>query len=253
MNEELENVKLALQNINDMVDIKSNPVVSSFLVGPVKAIPVIGDLINSSADVLLDEFQKRKQAELIDVILSDSTAITTDMVNDVEFIINYAKVVEAVRRLATNDKVKFFGNLIKNGYLAGEHIDNSEFEEFSDILNTMSYREIRYLVDYKIFCEAQDKNKKCKSAKTIGKNTYYNRWNYFCGDYIKENHISKDELYHAFVRIKQTGFLEEEFETDGGDVDQDNYSFDSLSIDSTGFYITKNFLTFYDMVLKMNE
>ena len=105
MNEELESVKLSLQNINDIVDIKGNPVVSSVLMAPVKAIPIIGDLIDSSADALLDDFQKKKEQELIDVILTNSTAITTEMVNDVEFIINYARVVEAVKRLATNDKI----------------------------------------------------------------------------------------------------------------------------------------------------
>lgn len=87
MNEELESVKLSLQNINDIVDIKGNPVVSSVLMAPVKAIPIIGDLIDSSADALLDDFQKKKEQELIDVILTNSTAITTEMVNDVEFII----------------------------------------------------------------------------------------------------------------------------------------------------------------------
>lgn len=107
MNEELENVKLSLQNINDMVDIKNNLIVSSVLMAPVKAIPIIGDLIDSTADKLLDDFQQKKEQELIDVILTNSTAITTEMVNNVEFIINYARVVEVVRRLATNDKVKF--------------------------------------------------------------------------------------------------------------------------------------------------
>lgn len=65
MNEELESVKLSLQNINDIVDIKGNPVVSSVLMAPVKAIPIIGDLIDSSADALLDDFQKKKEQELI--------------------------------------------------------------------------------------------------------------------------------------------------------------------------------------------
>ena len=61
MNEELESVKLSLQNINDIVDIKGNPVVSSVLMAPVKAIPIIGDLIDSSADALLDDFSKEKR------------------------------------------------------------------------------------------------------------------------------------------------------------------------------------------------
>lgn len=41
------------------------------------------------------------------------------MVNDVEFIINFARAKEAVQRLATTDKVEYFGNLIRNGYLQG--------------------------------------------------------------------------------------------------------------------------------------
>lgn len=33
------------------------------------------------------------------------------MVNDVEFIVNYSRTLDAVHRFATNNKVKFFGNL----------------------------------------------------------------------------------------------------------------------------------------------
>ena len=153
MNEELEQAKLSLQNANDFVDIKGNPVVSSVLMAPIKAIPVIGDLVDSTTDKLLEDFQSKEEQELIDVILKDSNSITTEMVNDVEFIVNYARVVDSVRRLATNDKVAYFGNLIRNGYLSGEHINSNTFDEYLNILNTMSYREIQYLVDYKIYCE----------------------------------------------------------------------------------------------------
>ena len=41
-------------------------------------------------------------------ILSGKDIITTEMVNDIEFIINFYKVIESVKRLATNDKVKFY-------------------------------------------------------------------------------------------------------------------------------------------------
>lgn len=251
MNEELEQAKLSLQNMNDLVDIKGNPVVSSILMAPIKAIPVIGDLVDSTTDELLENFQQKKEQELIDVILNDSNSITTEMVNDVEFIINYARVVDAVRRLATNDKVKYFGNLIRNGYLSGEHIPNSEFEECLNILNTMSYREIQYLVDYKKYCDEKDKQKKAKGVKSYGKASRYNLWNTFEKEYSESQGITRLELYSSFIRIKQTGFLEEEYETEDGDVDADDNTFSSLNIDSTGFYITQSFLRFYEMVIKM--
>ena len=142
MDNELESVKLSIENNNNLRNVKENPVVSSVLLAPIKAIPVIGELLDLSIDKSLENFQQKKEQELIDIIFKNSHSITSDMVNDVEFIVNYARVREAVKRLATNDKVKFFGNLIRNGYLSGRHIQSSIFDEYINILNSMSYREI---------------------------------------------------------------------------------------------------------------
>lgn len=163
--------------------------------------------------------------------------------NDVEFIVNYNRTLEAVRRLATNDKVKFFGNLIRNGYLSGEHIACSEFEEYLDILNTLSYREIQCLVDYMLYCEEKNKNRR----------TPCNVWAYFRRDYAKKMKISESELWSIFTRIKRIGFIEEEFETQSGDVDKEDNTFDSLEVESNGYYIDSSFFRFYDMVLKQEE
>ena len=50
----------------------------------------MGDLIDSSTNKLLNDFQQKKEQELLDVILQDDYSITPEMVNDVEFIINFA-------------------------------------------------------------------------------------------------------------------------------------------------------------------
>lgn len=134
----------------------------------------MGDLIDSSTNKLLNDFQQKKEQELLDVILQDDHSITPEMVNDVEFIINFARAKEAVQRLATTDKVEYFGNLIRNGYLQGKHIDGSIFDEYIHILNTMSYREIQYLVEYKKYCE--DSSKIGKSTKHINGRTYSNKY-----------------------------------------------------------------------------
>lgn len=243
MNESLEQAKAALHNAKDVANVKSNPVVESVLMPIIKTVPVIGDMIDSTINKAILDFQQKKEQELIDVILQDKASITSDMVNDVEFIINFARTRDAVRRLATNDKVKFFGNLIRNGYLSGEHIENSQFEEYLNILSTMSYREIQYLVDYKLFCDKMNKGKRIR----------YNRWIYFSREYTQKYNISSSELWSIFMRIKQTGFLDEEFETSSGDVDKSDYTFSSLEVESNGFYIDDSFQRFYDMVLKMGE
>lgn len=53
MNEKLEMAKNSLYNANEIKDIKENPVVESVLLAPIKAIPVLGDLIDSSTNKLL--------------------------------------------------------------------------------------------------------------------------------------------------------------------------------------------------------
>lgn len=105
--DKIDDIKNDLKNVNELRDIKGNPIVQSVLLSSLKSIPVIGDMIDSTTEVLLNEFQEKKEQELIDIIFSDTNNITTEMVNDVEFIVNFNKTLEAVRRLATNDKVKF--------------------------------------------------------------------------------------------------------------------------------------------------
>ena len=80
----------------------------------IKAIPVLGELIDGTIDASLNKFQQSRRNELLDIVLNTSETITTEMVNDVQFIINFAKTLEAVNRLGSNDKVRYFANIIKN-------------------------------------------------------------------------------------------------------------------------------------------
>ncbi len=79
MNEELELVKLELENTNDMIDVKRNPVIESML-SPIKKIPYIGPLLNMAVELKMSEFQRQKENELIDVIMQNKYAVTSEMV-----------------------------------------------------------------------------------------------------------------------------------------------------------------------------
>ena len=65
--EKIENVKLDLQNVATMTDVKHNPVISAF-VSSIKTVPFLGDLIDDSLEYTLTEFQNRKQQQLLEVI-----------------------------------------------------------------------------------------------------------------------------------------------------------------------------------------
>ena len=94
-----------------------------------------------------------------------------------------------------------------------------------------------------LYCKEKSKNTKVR----------YDFWYSFAKDYTKKMNISNDELWNAFARIKRTGFVEEEFETESGDVDQDDNTFDSLQVESNGYCLSDSFLRFYDIVLKQED
>lgn len=149
MNESLENIKFSLYNSKEIADVKHNPVVKAML-SCLKRIPVLGELIDDTLDEALLKFQESKRNELLDIILSDSEHITTDMVNDVEFIMSFRKTIEAIDRLASNDKVLYFGNLLKNGYLGKDKIQLDRFEEYFYAINSLSRRQL-FFVSFIIF------------------------------------------------------------------------------------------------------
>lgn len=236
-------VRVELENANSMYDIKNNPVVESVLMPAIRSIPIIGDMVDSTINMAIENFQQKKEQELIDVILKNKNIITSDMVNDIEFIVNYNRTLEAVRRLATNDKVKFFGNLIRNGYLSGIHINNNEFEEYLNILNVMSYREIHFLEEYYIFCRKSDKNLHGQLC---------------CPDfekyYMDKYKLSEIDVYSLFIKGVNMGFLFE-FQT-AINIDKlmkKEKSLDVYTVDGDGFCIDGAFIKFRNIVLKMDE
>lgn len=238
MNEELEVLKSSLQSVNDLADIKSNPVVESVLMPIIKALPVIGDMIDSAINVGIDGFQNKKEQELVEIILKDKYTITSDMVNDVEFIVNYAKAKEAVRRLATNDKVKFFGNLIRNGYLSEEHIENDTFEEYLEVIITMSYRQLECLAEFYQKSQLTD-------GRIIDKD-----WELF----KKNSKYPETDIKFILKQLERTGFINEchgVMAYDGGD----EYGEFLADIDGPfqGYELDESFIKFYDMVLKMGD
>lgn len=239
--EELELAKASLHNANDIADIKGNPIVDSVLMPLVRSVPIIGDMIDTSMNKVIEDFQKKKEKEFVEVILKDNQLITPEMVNDIEFIVNYAKTVEAIKRLSTNEKVVYFGNLIKKGYLSRIRIENNEFEEYLEILCNLSYREIKYLVFLK--------------EHPIGKGEI-SSWAKFCQLFHDEFGVANENPYYCYLRLKRTGFVDEEYSLESTSISQDSsgeYELDFTDIDSNGFSTTDSFEQFYRMVLDRTE
>lgn len=230
--EMIEGAKLDLQNIDTTIDIKHNPVISAF-VSAIEKVPVIGDLIDDSLEYALIDFQSKKQQQLIEVINNVPTGtVTSNMINDVEFIMSFAKTKNAVNKLLNGDKVKFYGNLLVNGYLSeGDKISTDEFEEYLELINSLSYRELEYLSFFKEF-----------SDKHRGRLVHQN-WSQFSTEFRKT--FQNRDAYSVFKRLQRTGFISEVIET--SDVEEEALS---LDIEIIGFETEPDFSRFNEIVLK---
>ena len=237
--EQFKKVKSELATANAGVDIINSSIFGMLFEGMIQKIPGIGPCIYELVCNRVEEFQKEKQKILIDTILENHELITLDMVNDIGFIVNVAKVNEAVERLTTNEKVRYFGNLIRNGYLSGKHIDEDEFTEYLEVLKAVSYREIRYLVMFKNHCDKDE-----SVLNSI-------KWRNFKQEYLKHYVGKEQELYSAFQRLKRTGFVYELYEAEGGELDGDMVT--DSTVEGQGFALGSSFQRFYEYVLKTGE
>lgn len=235
MNEEFEVAKAELHSVEEVADIIKNPIAKNMFLA-VQKIPKVGEFLGSSAEYLLDSFQNGKEQNLNEIILRDNHTITSDMVSDIEFIVNYSRTRDAVHRLATNDKVQFFGNLIRNGYLSGEHIENDEFEEYLEILVTLSYRQLECLAEFY-------QKSKLTDGSLIDKD-----WE----EFKKDSKYSEIDINFIFKQLVRTGFINEERDAwslngddEGGILEAD------VEGAFRGYRIDESFMKFYDMVLKM--
>lgn len=228
----IESAKLDLQNIDTIIDTKHNPVVSAFI-SSIKTVPYIGDLIDDSLEYTLTDFQSKKQQQLLEAINNAPAGIvTSEMVNDVEFIMSFAKTRNAVNKLLNGDKVKFYGNLLVNGYLSErDKISTDEFEEYLELINSLSYRELEYLSFFKEF-----------SNKHRGRLVYQN-WRQFSIEFRSK--FTNRSAYTVFKRLQRTGFISEVIET--ADIEGETLS---LDINSVGFETEPEFARFNEMVLR---
>ena len=222
---------------------KQNDEYKAFLESTIGLIPWFGDFINKEIEIKFEEFQNEKQRVFIDVILQNKEFVTPDMVQDVEFVTNFARALEMIKRLSSNEKVVYFGNLICNGYFKrGKKIQVDVFDEYVSILNEMSYREIEYLTKFAEYATLE-------SNRTVqGK---------ALEDYYTAMYERYKDINPVFVlkRLERTGFIKEfiTYASVNNNTLIVNDSSDANEKDLV-FYLTPEYDEFEQMVInKMNH
>lgn len=154
----------------------------------------IGEAIGVAIDLTLENFQKKKQEEFINII-RESNNITKEMITDIDFIMGFIKATEAVNRLSTNDKVIYIANLFKNTFCIEGEKNIDEYEEWLANLSSLSYREINIL----IMLYQSNKNKEKKEM--------------FYSNMEEKLGLDKENIIAILTSISRSGFCKEKVGT----------------------------------------
>lgn len=193
---DFDKIKSKYITTSKIQDIRNDPIVE-VVISAMETIPGWGAIVataKSSVDEIIKTKMKNNVMELFECILNGSD-ITSDCVNDVDFIFNLCKSCDVVRRLTTNDKIRFFGNLLRNGYLAGSKIDNNVYDECFERINGMSYREISWLWKYYEFCN--------------GDFSDYKKWYEFKRKLSCDERVDEELVADIFASLVRTGLIKQ--------------------------------------------
>ena len=147
MNKDFQITKKDSINATKMDDIYNSPTVQTILAGlgaiPIPIVGEVGDVIATGIGAKLNKNKNERLTSVLEMIISDN-AITSDMVDGVEPIMAFVKMLNVAMKLITNDKLKFLANLYKN-LIVEESRDYNQFEEYLERLESLSYRELQIL------------------------------------------------------------------------------------------------------------
>ena len=198
MEEYLEIIKQDLYNEEEILDVLNNPITKILT-----NIPGVDSMRNIAEKMYRNSVNSR-QNELIELIIQDSF-ITSDMVYDVEFLTNLSKSHVAVAKLSNNDKIKYFANLLRNGYLKGERIKADDFDEMFNIISQLSYRQIQVV---SILYEVETNSEKYIDTAVSEKEHLVDRyWGNFEKRMKDELNIESEEVYPIMHSIQSTGLF----------------------------------------------
>lgn len=202
MESNFENIKQSVINAEHIKDIWRNPVVIALLSG-IKRIPILSDIINNTIAVEIERHQKKKIEDLLNEILRDSS-ITQDMVEDVDVIMEFAKAVDVVNRLRTNQKVKYIAKLFVNTIKEDDR-NYDEFEEFLQKIGDLSFRELDLLI--RLYMITEEEKIKIYNKGNEGKGFSPKRvWDKFLSDVSETMNLDKGMITSIFFSIVRSGF-----------------------------------------------
>ena len=195
-NEAIENY-LKVDDLNDVVN---DPAV---VVGTKLIIPVLGGIALETARGVLKESIAEKQKELMDSIMNDSEIVLKDIPDQIAFIHDFNRVNECIAKLKSNQKIKYFVNILKSEYKKDNKVNRAE--DFIDLLNGITYEALTVLAKLYLY---ETKNNIKTGALLSDVNVY---WRDFINSCMSYNEGLTENIIYTHLSILQSKGLCREF------------------------------------------
>lgn len=157
--------------------------------------------------MIIKEFQSKKQKRFLDIILINEQLITSEKVTNITFIMEFAKTLDVVNRLHSNDKLDYIAKLFKKSFVerSVNEYDANAFEEHLHRLEYLSEREIKLLVElYKI--QNKEEQNKEQDEQGDSNNKLKNNWIEFKQLVSREYNIDEDDIISIFSGLSMSGY-----------------------------------------------
>lgn len=144
----MNDIEITIEEYNNIKTIESvvhNPIVKSFLSTIANYVPFFGELSVETIDASISERQEQKKKAICDIVFQSPELITMEKIQDADFIISFARMMDTANRLNSNKKIEYLANLFRNTYVLSPTNKTDQFDEGLSRLTGLSDREIEIL------------------------------------------------------------------------------------------------------------
>jgi len=164
----------------------------------IKLVPSgIGSAIDSFISIRLNKLLRKRKRVFFTEIASGKKHLTPEMIDSDDFLHAFFKTTDAAMRTHRVEKIRLFARILKNAALSDSLKNVDEYEEYLQILDELSLREIGILTIMDGLSE--------ESSGAGHLNRYVKDWNQFFLEVQSTYHVERAECIATLMRMNRTG------------------------------------------------
>lgn len=195
-----------LQKIADVYE--NNPTIRALIQVAMSPIPYgIGSAIDSALTTKIENMREERLKTFFNELANGSIELTEDVIQKEDFLHAYFSTLKAAVNTHKKEKIQLFARLLSTA-TKEKYLGNDIFDEFLDILDNLSIRELQILLILKYFEDAHPHKTKENGEMENDMQRAVSFWENFETEVEAKCGLGTEELRAALNRLNRTGFYE---------------------------------------------